>query len=79
MGFEVMSLTVGFLPHTHTGKLLGQVQGSAKDLKQVFTILSSSEWNAITQKRPPGLSRDEMSLSAFSSGLSSSFTAILSA
>ena len=44
-----------------------------------FTIRSSSEWNAITARRPPGASTSSAPASAASSAVSSSFVAMRSA
>ena len=46
----------GSLPHTHTGKSGGQVQPFARSWRNRLTIRSSSEWNEITARRPPGRS-----------------------
>jgi hypothetical protein len=43
MGFFVMIFSSGFLPHTHTGKFPGHVQGFSKLLNASFTILSSND------------------------------------
>ena len=42
-GFLVITLPFGTLPHTHAGKLGGQVQGFSLFLNLVITILSSNE------------------------------------
>jgi hypothetical protein len=47
--------------------------------KKRFTIRSSSEWKAITARRPPGASTSSAPASAASSAVSSSFVAMRSA
>ena len=42
-GFFVTILISCFFPHTHTGKLLGQVHGVSRYLNASFTALSSKE------------------------------------
>ena len=78
-GFLVITSTTGLLPHTHTGKLLGQVQPRARCAKVFFTILSSREWNVITERTPPGFMTEMKSQIASSSILNSPFTSILTA
>ena len=56
IGFFVSILTIGFLPHTQTGKSRGQMQGFASSDKVFFTILSSPDWKEIIASFPPGVS-----------------------
>lgn len=39
-----MIFTIGFLPHTQTGRSGGQVHRFAYEAKVSFTMRSSSEW-----------------------------------
>ena len=54
MGFRVRIRTFGFFPHTHTGKLGGQVQPLARSCIVRLTMRSSREWKVMTASRPPG-------------------------
>ena len=72
----LMSLTFGFLPQTHTGKLGGQVQPLAASAIAVFTMRSSREWKVMIASLPPGFSRSIASSKTRSTLPSSSLTAI---
>ena len=76
IGFLPTSAPLGCFPQTHTGNSGGQVQPVQNSLKRVLTILSSREWNVITDILPPTLSRSKPSVSAVSSTSSSLFTSI---
>ena len=76
MGFLVTTLSVGLLPHTQTGKLLGQVQPVASEAKVCFTILSSKEWKVIMAILPPLRNSDAASRMAGSITFSSPLTSM---
>ena len=51
IGLRLMSLTLGLLPHTHTGSRGGQVQPLAASAIPFFMIRSSREWKVMTASR----------------------------
>src|SRR3990172_1995846 len=77
--FFVRTLAVLIFPQLQTGSEGGQMQGFSQSLNLFFTILSSREWNDMTQNLPPAFKSPIPSSSPRSSEPSSSFTAILKA
>jgi hypothetical protein len=54
IGLRKSSSAFGLLPQTHTGNSGGHVQPSHHFAMVFLTILSSSEWNVITDSLPSG-------------------------
>ena len=79
MGLRLTSRMRGFLPHTHTGKLGGQVQPVAISCMVFLIMRSSSEWKEITASRPPVCRWDTAASSMGGSASSSPLTAMRSA
>ena len=64
IGFVVTTLPMLIFPQTQTGNSGGQVQGFSFFRNADFTILSSREWNVITQILPPSSSLSIIASSA---------------
>jgi len=79
IGFFVKMFTFGLLPHTQTGKFLGQVQPPVKEAKVCLTIRSSSEWKVMMAMRPPLFKRDTADLIAGAITSSSALTSMRNA
>ena len=73
---RVMIFTLGFLPHTQTGKFGGQVQPRAMSWSVRLTMRSSKEWNVMTASRPPGFSPSTAARSIGGRASSSPLTAM---
>ena len=76
IGFLVRISTFLLLPHTQTGKFLGQVQPFERGANCCLTILSSREWKVITLTLPPSLRQSNISPTASPKPSSSPFTYI---
>ena len=76
MGLREINFIFGFFPHTHTGKLGGQVQPVASSCMVFLMMRSSSEWKEITASRPPGFRCSVAASSMGGSASSSPLTAM---
>ena len=75
-GLRVMSFSLGFFPHTHTGNWGGQVQPVASSRRVCLTIRSPCLGTVNTARRPPGYRPPAAAASWGARASSSPFTAM---